>query len=185
MPSIGNNLTRVVMPDDISAWLQYIKGKGWEVILRPCSSRGANSVLFQFFFIAWYCLYAHWETHSKVRAWSSGWHQMASVPSSISRSEHHRLLWDILVSRVWSGFPLPSSLKAFLPQWRVNIQLLTVQDLQGSTAWGTDYSERWSYFLVRYFMLENCLKSTLSLNTFNNPKTFLYSNPLHHREKTS
>lgn len=45
MPSMTKYLARVIMPDDFSAGIQYIKGKGWEVILRLRAPCGAGSAL--------------------------------------------------------------------------------------------------------------------------------------------
>lgn len=45
MPSMTKYLAQVIMPDDFSAGIQYIKGKGWEVILRLHAPCGACSAL--------------------------------------------------------------------------------------------------------------------------------------------
>lgn len=62
---------------------------------------------------------------------------LPSLPQSADLN-NTGLLWNVLECRVRSGFPPPSSLKAFpLQRRRVNIQLLTVHNLEGSVPWGT------------------------------------------------
>lgn len=62
---------------------------------------------------------------------------LPSLPQSADLN-NTGLLWNVLECRVRSGFPPPSSLKAFpLQRRRVNIQLLTVHNLEGSVPWGS------------------------------------------------
>lgn len=91
------------------------------------------------------------------------------------------LLWSVLERRAWCGFLPPSSLKAFLLQWRVNIQLPTEHNLWGSTPWGTGSPPKGGPISLLVTWCSNTVKDFCSLknifkNIFYNPET-LFRNP--------
>lgn len=134
----------------------YIKAKEYEVILRTRCSLWCQHCSLVMLLYSKTIMFPHWETHSKVIPWSSGWRQMASITSSISRSEHH---WAFM------GYPGVQSAKwistSFIPQSFPSSMkgkhpiTYSPELVRQHSMWDRNSSEGWSYYLIRHLMFKH------------------------------
>lgn len=154
---MANNLTQVIFPT-ICVCPLYIKGKRCEVIAGPCAPCGTDTFLLPCFLLQ--DNIANRRTGRHIQKWDNDHQVDVKWPPSLPQSADlniTELLWDLLVSRVKSGFPLPSSLKAFPSSMKGNHPITYSPGLvKKHSVRYSNHSGGWRHLLISHLMFKHC-----------------------------